>query len=86
MDCSLREASHKELSSAPKNASFGPIGTTKRAKIRDIRVLLVFHKWLDFCASQRMVFSVFFEALYFGHCLSFYIMRLEPPKHVVLTI
>ena len=27
-----------------------------------------------------MVFSLFFEALYFGHFLSFYSMQLQPPK------
>ena len=32
MDCSLREASRKEQSIAPKNAIFGPIRTKKRPK------------------------------------------------------
>ena len=27
-----------------------------------------------------MVLLMFFEALYFGHCLSFYTMQLEAPK------
>ena len=27
-----------------------------------------------------MVLSMFFEALYFGHFLSFYTLQLEPPK------
>ena len=48
MDCSMREASHKELSIAPKNAFFGPIGTKKSAKLPYIRVLLVFQKRLNF--------------------------------------
>ena len=30
MDCSLRKASRKEQSIAPKNAFFGPIRTKKR--------------------------------------------------------
>ena len=29
-----------------------------------------------------MVLFMFFEALYFGHVLSFYTMQLEPPKTV----
>ena len=28
-----------------------------------------------------MVLLMFFEALYFGHFLSFYTMQLEPPKY-----
>ena len=32
MDCSLREASRKKQSIAPKNAFFGPIRRTKRRK------------------------------------------------------
>ena len=32
MDCSLREASRKEQSIAPKNAFFGPIGTQNGPK------------------------------------------------------
>ena len=32
MDCSLREASRKEQSFAPKKAFFGPIRTKKRPK------------------------------------------------------
>ena len=32
MDCSLREASRKEQSIAPKNAFFGPIRTKERPK------------------------------------------------------
>ena len=32
-DCSLREASRKQQSNAPKKASFGPIRTKKRPKI-----------------------------------------------------
>ena len=41
----------------------------------------MFQKRLDFFASQRMVLLMFFEALYFGHFLSFYTMQLEPPKY-----
>ena len=33
MDCSLREASRKEQSIAPKKAFFGPMRTKKRRKI-----------------------------------------------------
>ena len=33
MDCSLREASRKKQSIAPKEAFFGPIRTKKRPKI-----------------------------------------------------
>ena len=58
----------------------GPIGTKKRAKIP----YMVFQKRLDFFASQRMVFSVFFEALYLGHFLLFHTMQPEPPKLVFL--
>ena len=32
MDCSLREASHKEQSIAPNKAFFGPVRTKKRPK------------------------------------------------------
>ena len=32
MDCSLREASRKEQSIAPKKALLGPMGTKKRPK------------------------------------------------------
>ena len=42
MNCSMREAFRKGKSIAPKYAFFGPIGTTKRAKIPDIRFFLVF--------------------------------------------
>ena len=52
MDCSLRKASRKEQSIAPKNAFFAPIGTETRAEIPDIRVLLFFQKLLDFFRSQ----------------------------------
>ena len=82
MACSLREPSRKEQSIAPKNAFFGPIGTKKRAKILFIRVLLVSQKRLDFVQAKERFFSVFLEALYFGHFVSFYTMQLEPPKYV----
>ena len=60
MDCSMREASRKEHSTAPKEAFFGPIGTKKRAHIPYIRVFLVCQKWRDFFASQKKVFMLFF--------------------------
>ena len=31
-----------------------------------------------------MVLLMFFEALYFGHFLSFYTMQLEPPKYIYI--
>ena len=33
-----------------------------------------------------MVLGMFFEALYFGHFLSFYTMQLEPPKWILVKI
>ena len=33
-----------------------------------------------------MVLLMFFEALYFGHFLSFYTMQLEPPKSMGICI
>ena len=59
MDCSMREASHKEQSIAPKDAFFGPIGTRKSAKITYIRVLLVFQKRLDFLQAKEWFFRCF---------------------------
>ena len=52
MDCSLREASRKEQSIAPRKAFSGP----SRAKIPYIRVLLVFQKRLDFLQAKEWFF------------------------------
>ena len=38
----------------------------------------MFEKRLDFL--QAKVLLMFFQAVYFGHFLSFYTMQLEPPK------
>ena len=59
MDCSLREALRKEQSIAPKNAFSGHIRTKKRAKIPDIRGLLVFQKRLVFLQAKKLFFRCF---------------------------
>ena len=59
MDCSLRRASRKEQSIAPKHAFFGPIRTRKRAGILHMRVLLVFQKRLDFKQAKQCFFWCF---------------------------
>ena len=56
MDCSLREASPKEQSIAPKKAFFDPSGPRKGQKIPYIRVLLVFQKRLDFLQAKEWFF------------------------------
>ena len=58
MDCSLREASRKEQSIAPKNF-FWTHQDHKRAKIPYIRVILVFQKRLEFCKPKNCSFGVF---------------------------
>ena len=79
MDCSLREASRKKQSIAPKNDCLDPSGPRKGRNSLDKGFFGV-SKLARFFASQRMVLLMFFEALYFGHFLSFYTMQLEPPK------
>ena len=59
MDCSLREASRKEQSIAPKKAFFSTHQDQEKAKIPYIRILLVFQKLLDFLQRKEWIFGVF---------------------------
>ena len=56
MDCSLREASRKEQSIAPKKSIFWTHQDQEKAKIPYIRVLLVFQKRLDFLQAKEWFF------------------------------
>ena len=40
----------------------------------------MFQKRLDFLQAKEWFFLFFFQALYFGHFLSFHTMQPEPPK------
>ena len=66
MDCSLRDASRKVQSIAPKNAFFGPIRSKQRAQIPYIRVLLVFQKRLDFLQAEEWFFRCFLRPCILG--------------------
>ena len=59
MDCSLREASRKEQSIAPRKAFFGPIRTKKRPKLRTEEFFWCFKKGLIFCKPKNGSFAVF---------------------------
>ena len=56
MDCSLREASRKEQSIAPKEAFVWTHQDHEKAKFPYIRVLLVFQKQLDFLQAKEWFF------------------------------
>ena len=56
MDCSLREASRKKQSIAPKKGIFWTHQDQEKAKIPYIRVLLVFEKRLDFLQVKEWFF------------------------------
>ena len=80
MDCSLREALRKEQSIARKTAFFGPIRTNKRPKFLTSVFFWCLKNSLIFCKPKNGSL-MFFEALYFGHFLSFHTMQLEPRKY-----
>ena len=56
MDCSLREASRKEQSIAPKGTFLWTPQDQGKAKIPYIRVLLVFQKQFDFLQAKEWFF------------------------------
>ena len=56
MDCSLREASRKEQSIAPKKAFFWNHEDQEKAKFPYTRNLLVFQRRLDFLQAKEMFF------------------------------
>ena len=59
MDCSLREASRKEQSIAPKKAFFGPIRTKKRPKFLTEEFCWCSKNGLIFCKPKNCSFDVF---------------------------
>ena len=59
MDCSLREASCKEQSIAPKNAFFGPIRPQKRPQFLTQEFSWCFKNGLIFCNPQNGSFGGF---------------------------
>ena len=56
MDCSLRKASRKKQSIAPKKSVFWTHEDQEKAQIPYIRVLLVFQKRLDFLQAKEWFF------------------------------
>ena len=56
MDCSLREASRKEQSIAPKKSILWTDQDQEKAKIPYIRLFLVFQKRLDFLQAKKWFF------------------------------
>ena len=66
MDCSLREASRKEQSVAPKNAFFGPIRTKKRPKFLTQEFFWGFKNGLIFCKPKSGSFGVFLGRVFWA--------------------
>ena len=79
MDCSLREASRKKQSIAPKKAFFGPIRTKKRPKFLTLESFWCSKNGLIFCKPKNGSFDVS-SGHVFWHFLSFYTMQLGSPK------
>ena len=83
MDCSLREASRREQSIAPKKHFLDPSGP-RNSRMSLHKSSFGVPKTASFFASQRMVLLMSFQAVHFGHFLSFYTMQLELPKNAAI--
>ena len=81
----MREASRKEQSIAPKKHLLDPSGARKGQNSLHKSFFGV-PKTAPIFASQIMVLLMFFQAVYFGHFLSFYTMQLEPPKTYITVM
>ena len=77
MDCSLREALRKEQSTAPNNAFFEPIRTTKGPTFLTQELSWCFKKQLDFLQDKEWFFRCFLRPCISGTFCRFLLCYLS---------